>query len=46
LLAAARPLHEPIARYGPFVMNTAEEIQQTLSDLRSGHFIREEAATA
>jgi hypothetical protein len=46
LLAAARPLHEPIARYGPFVMNTAEEIQQTLSDLRSGRFIREEAATA
>jgi redox-sensitive bicupin YhaK (pirin superfamily) len=46
LLAAAKPLHEPIARYGPFVMNTAEEIQQTLSDLRSGHFIREEAATA
>ena len=46
LLAAARPLAEPIARYGPFVMNTAEEIQQTLSDLRSGRFIREEAATA
>jgi quercetin 2,3-dioxygenase len=43
LLAAAKPLHEPIARYGPFVMNTAEEIQQTLSDLRSGRFIREEA---
>jgi len=44
LLAAARPLHEPIARYGPFVMNTDEEIQQTLSELRSGRFIREEAA--
>jgi redox-sensitive bicupin YhaK (pirin superfamily) len=43
LLAAAKPLHEPIARYGPFVMNTAEEIQQTLSELRSGRFIREEA---
>ena len=36
LLAAARPLNEPIARYGPFVMNTREEIEQTLSDLRSG----------
>lgn len=42
LLAAARPLHEPIARYGPFVMNTRAEIEQTLQDLRTGHFIREE----
>lgn len=46
LLAAARPLNEPIARYGPFVMNTREEIEQTLSDLRSGSFIREEATEA
>jgi quercetin 2,3-dioxygenase len=42
LLAAARPLHEPIARYGPFVMNTRAEIEQTLADLRSGQFIRDE----
>jgi redox-sensitive bicupin YhaK (pirin superfamily) len=42
LLAAARPLHEPIARYGPFVMNTRAEIEQTLRDLRTGHFTREE----
>jgi redox-sensitive bicupin YhaK (pirin superfamily) len=42
LLAAARPLHEPIARYGPFVMNTRAEIEQTLADLRSGNFIRDE----
>lgn len=42
LLAAARPLHEPIARYGPFVMNTRAEIEQTLEDLRSGRFIRDE----
>jgi quercetin 2,3-dioxygenase len=42
LLAAARPLHEPIARYGPFVMNTRAEIEQTLADLRSGRFIRDE----
>jgi quercetin 2,3-dioxygenase len=42
LLAAARPLHEPIARYGPFVMNTRAEIEQTLEDLRTGHFIRDE----
>jgi len=42
LLAAARPLHEPIARYGPFVMNTRSEIEETLRDLRAGRFIREE----
>jgi redox-sensitive bicupin YhaK (pirin superfamily) len=42
LLAAARPLHEPIARYGPFVMNTRAEIEQTLAEIRSGRFIREE----
>lgn len=42
LLAAARPLREPIARYGPFVMNTRAEIEQTLEELRSGRFIREE----
>jgi quercetin 2,3-dioxygenase len=42
LLAAARPLGEPIARYGPFVMNTRAEIEQTLQELRTGRFIREE----
>ncbi|HYB71567.1 MAG TPA: pirin family protein [Candidatus Bathyarchaeia archaeon] len=40
LLAAARPLGEPIARHGPFVMNTRAEIEEALRDLRSGHFIR------
>jgi redox-sensitive bicupin YhaK (pirin superfamily) len=44
LLAAAQPLHEPIARYGPFVMNTQEEIAQTLRELRTGRFIRQEPA--
>ncbi len=39
LLVSAKPLHEPIARYGPFVMNTKEEIQQALQDLRQGTFI-------
>jgi quercetin 2,3-dioxygenase len=42
LLAAARPLNEPIARYGPFVMNTRAEIEQTLEDLRHGRFARAE----
>jgi len=39
LLASGKPLHEPIARYGPFVMNTQEEIEQTLLELRQGTFV-------
>jgi hypothetical protein len=46
LLAAARPLGEPIARYGPFVMNTRAEIEQTLAELRTGRFIRKEPKEA
>lgn len=36
LFAAARPLREPIARRGPFVMNTQEEIEQAFADYRAG----------
>jgi redox-sensitive bicupin YhaK (pirin superfamily) len=39
LLVSGRPIGEPIARYGPFVMNTREEIQQTLKELREGTFV-------
>ena len=39
LLVSGKPLHEPIARYGPFVMNTEEEIEQTLQELRQGSFV-------
>lgn len=39
LLVSGKPLGEPIARYGPFVMNTEEEIQQTLLELREGTFV-------
>ena len=39
LLLAARPLREPIARYGPFVMNTREEIMQAVDDYRSGRLL-------
>ncbi|KAJ7062318.1 RmlC-like cupin domain-containing protein [Mycena amicta] len=36
MLAAAEPIHEPIVQYGPFVMNTQEEIVQTFNDYREG----------
>ena len=38
LLIAAAKLHEPITRYGPFVMNTQKEVMQALEDFRSGRF--------
>ncbi len=40
MLMAGQPFKEPIAPYGPFVMNTMEEIQQTLVELRNGTFIK------
>jgi redox-sensitive bicupin YhaK (pirin superfamily) len=46
LLISAQPLGEPIARYGPFVMNTKDEISQALSDLKRGTFIWQEQARA
>jgi redox-sensitive bicupin YhaK (pirin superfamily) len=38
LLIAAQPIGEPIVRYGPFVMNTREEIHQAIRDFQSGAF--------
>ncbi|MGE0483537.1 MAG: pirin family protein [Gammaproteobacteria bacterium] len=38
LVVAGRPFGEPVARYGPFVMNTREEIMAAIEDLRSGRF--------
>ena len=40
LLLSAQPLEEPYARYGPFVMNTREEIAQALHELREGTFVK------
>jgi redox-sensitive bicupin YhaK (pirin superfamily) len=38
LLVAGRPLDEPVARYGPFVMNTPEQIHEAIADFRAGRF--------
>ncbi len=38
LLVSGKPIGEPIARYGPFVMNTREEILETIDELRDGRF--------
>ena len=36
LLLAAKPLREPVVQYGPFVMNTRQEIEQAFADYRDG----------
>ena len=38
ILISAKPLNEPVARMGPFVMNTQEEVKQAFSDYRSNRF--------
>ena len=38
ILVAGRPLHEPVARYGPFVMNTREQLLQAVEDFQQGKF--------
>ena len=40
LLVSGRPLEEPVAWYGPIVMNTQAQLQQAIAELRNGTFIR------
>jgi redox-sensitive bicupin YhaK (pirin superfamily) len=40
MLISGAPFKEPIVPYGPFVMNTVEEIQQAIQDLRNGTFVK------
>ena len=40
ILLAARPLGEPVVQYGPFVMNTREEIEQAIADYQNGELVR------
>lgn len=44
VLVAGRPIGEPIAQYGPFVMNTRDEIEQAMRDYRDGSLVRVRAA--
>ena len=41
LLVSGRPIEEPVAWYGPIVMNTKEELTQAITELREGTFIKD-----
>jgi redox-sensitive bicupin YhaK (pirin superfamily) len=42
LLVSGKPIEEPVAWYGPIVMNTDDELRQAISELREGTFIKKE----
>jgi len=44
ILVAGIPVKEPVVQYGPFVMNTPEEIQQAFIDYREGKLVRKKAS--
>ena len=43
VVISGEPIHEPIVQYGPFVMNTREQIDQAMKDFQSNHFVRDRA---
>lgn len=43
VLISGRPINESIVQYGPFVMNTREEIEQAMADYQSNNFVRDRA---
>ncbi|PSN93333.1 hypothetical protein B9Q06_12245 [Candidatus Marsarchaeota G2 archaeon ECH_B_2] len=45
LLVSGKPLNEPIAWYGPIVMNTNEQLMQALRDLQTGEFVKTKATS-
>jgi redox-sensitive bicupin YhaK (pirin superfamily) len=42
LLVSGKPLEEPVAWYGPIVMNTQEQLQQAFQELERGTFLKQE----
>ncbi|MDH5474019.1 MAG: pirin family protein, partial [Gammaproteobacteria bacterium] len=44
ILVGGLPIGEPVVQYGPFVMNSKEEIEQALSDYRNGRLVIDKAA--
>lgn len=46
ILVAGKPIGEPVVQYGPFVMNSREEIEQAIADYRAGRLVRSRGADA
>ncbi len=44
LVIAARPIHEQVVRYGPFVMSSKQELMQAFDDYQNGNFVRKAAS--
>jgi hypothetical protein len=42
LLVSGKPLQEPVAWYGPIVMNTQEQLQQAFQELERGTFLKQD----